>query len=321
MTNMLISEIITLAIFLFIIAAVYILEFCFFAAFAINKFRLKRRTNVLRTKFAVLVHILAIIGIICFMYGYFVEPYRIEVKIIPIRTEKLKHTSFRVVQISDLHCDKKARNEKAVVELVNELEPDIIVFTGDAVNTPAALPRFKETLNNLRARLGKFAVYGNWETRHWKGLDYYSGTGFELLDLETIELSKNGETLSISGLNCDHWVNTNIWLQGLPSERYNIFLYHHAALAKEVKSCNVDLYLCGHTHGGQVALPFYGALITLSETGKKYESGMYILEKMKLYVNRGIGMEPLPAPQVRFLARPEISVFDIGPENFSAGEE
>ena len=312
---MLISEIITLAIFLFVIAAVYILELFFLAVFAIYKFRMRRRTNILRTKFAVLVHILAIIGVICYLYGHFIEPYRIEVKIIPIRTEKLKQTSFRIVQISDLHCDKKARNEEAVVELVNKLEPDVIVFTGDAVNTPTALPRFKNTMNNLKASIGKFAVYGNWETRHWIGLDYYSGTGFEMLDLETIELTKNGEILSVSGLNCDRWKDVKRWLRGFSPERFNIFLYHHSALAEEIGDNNIDLYLSGHTHGGQVALPFYGALITLSKTGKKYESGMYIVEKMKLYVNRGIGMEPLPAPQVRFLARPEISVFDIGPEN------
>lgn len=318
---MLISEIITLAIFLFTIAAVYILELCFLAAFVIYKFRIRRKTNILRTKFAVFIHVLAIIGIICFSYGNFIEPYWIEVKIIPIGTEKLKQTSFRIVQISDLHCDKKARNEKAVVELVNKLEPDVIVFTGDAVNTPAALPRFKETLSNLRAPLGKFAVYGNWETRHWKGLDYFSGTGFEMLDLETIELVKNGETLNISGMKCDRWKDIKKWLKGFSSDHFHIFLYHHAALAEEVKDCNIDFYLCGHTHGGQVALPFYGALITLTKTGKKYESGMYIVGKMKLYVNRGIGMEPLPAPQVRFLARPEISVFDIGPKSNSVGEE
>jgi predicted MPP superfamily phosphohydrolase len=311
---MLTSEIIASVIFLSVVAAVYILELYFFAVFAVDRFRKRHGTNILRTKPAILVHVLAGIGIICFLYGHFIEPYRIEVNIIPIRTEKLKQTSFRIVQISDMHCDKKPRNEKTIVKLINNLEPDVIVFTGDAVNTPAALSRFKETMSKLKAPLGKFAVYGNWETRHWKDLDYYTGTGFNLLDLETIVLTKNGETLTVSGLNCDHWKDVKKWLKGLSAERFNIFLHHHSGLAEEIGHYNVNLYLCGHTHGGQVALPFYGALITLSKTGKKYESGMYIVGNMKLYVNRGIGMEAFPAPQVRFLARPEISVFDIGPE-------
>jgi len=318
---MLISEIITLVVFLLVVALVYILELWFIAAFAFNKLRKRRKTNILRTKPAILIHILAAIGIICILYGYFIEPYRVEVKIIPIQTDKLSQTSFRIVQISDLHCDKKTRNEQTIVKLINKLEPDVIVFTGDAVNTPSVLPRFKETMNNLNASIGKFAVYGNWETRHWGGLDYYSRTGFELLEADTIVLTKNGETLSVSGLSCDRPKALGRLLQELSADRFNIFLYHYPNLAEEMDDFNVDLYLCGHTHGGQVALPFYGALITLSEFGKKYESGMYIVGRTKLYVNRGIGMESLPAPQVRFLVRPEISVFDIGPENrFSGGQ-
>jgi predicted MPP superfamily phosphohydrolase len=82
---------------------------------------------------------------------------------------------------------------------------------------------------------------------------------------------------------------------------------------------NVDLYLCGHTHGGQVALPLYGALVTLSKFGKKYESGMYTVGDTILYVNRGIGMEGGLTPKVRFLARPEITVFDIVPKEETAG--
>ncbi|MHC4240332.1 MAG: hypothetical protein ACYSUC_11380 [Planctomycetota bacterium] len=82
-----------------------------------------------------------------------------------------------------------------------------------------------------------------------------------------------------------------------------------------MENLNVDLYLAGHTHGGQIALPFYGALITLSKFGKKYESGMHKVDDTVLYVNRGIGGH---AWSMRFFARPEITVFDIGPAEKSA---
>ncbi len=312
---MLISEIIALFVFLLIVAAVYILEFGFVVIFIFNKLRNRKKRNLLLTKPAILIHILAVIGVICFLYGYFIEPYWVEVKIVPIRTDKLKQTSFRIVHISDLHCDKKVRNERTMVELINDLEPDVIVFTGDAINTPSALPLFKETMKNLKASLAKFAVYGNFETWRWSEMYYYSDTGFKLLDAQTVVLSKNDETLSFSGLSCDNPQVVEGMLEELSADRFNVFLFHFPDLVEDIEGLNVDLYLCGHTHGGQISLPFYGALVTLSKFGKKYESGMYNVGKTILYVNRGMGLEARPAPQVRFLARPEITVFEIAPES------
>ena len=78
----------------------------------------------------------------------------------------------------------------------------------------------------------------------------------------------------------------------------------------------VDLMLAGHVHGGQVALPFYGALMTLSRHGKRFEQGLYELPGMNLYVNRGIGMEGGSAPRVRFASRPEITLFLVHPEGW-----
>ena len=103
-------------------------------------------------------------------------------------------------------------------------------------------------------------------------------------------------------------------LADIPADCFSIFLYHYPDLIEDLNNLNVDLYLCGHTHGGQVAIPFYGAIITFSKYGKKYESGMYKVGKTVLYVNRGIGLERSPAPQVRFFARPEITVIDIKPK-------
>lgn len=71
-----------------------------------------------------------------------------------------------------------------------------------------------------------------------------------------------------------------------------------------------DLYLAGHTHGGQVRVPGYGALVTFSRFDKKYEMGRYDVNGTALYVHRGVGFEP-GLPKVRFLCRPEIAVFDL----------
>jgi len=308
------SEKIALLIFLLVVAAIYLLEAAVLTFFAVARLKHKRRTRILLKKPVLVLHFLALLGIICFLYGYFVEPYRIQVTTIPVRTDKLRQTTFRIVHISDLHCDKKMRNEKRIVELINQLQPDVIVFTGDALNTAAALPLFKETFKNLNASLAKLAVRGKFETRSRNDLDLYSGTGFELLNAKTVPITKNGQTIYISGLSCDNPAGFRNLIAQVPKAGYSVFLYHFSDLIESVGDLNLDLYLCGHTHGGQVALPLYGAVVTLSKFGKKYEAGMYAVGGTILYVNRGIGIEPLPAPQVRFCARPEITVFDIMPE-------
>ena len=312
------SEKTSLLLFLLVVAAVYMLELLFILTFVITKLGHGQTTNILWCKPAIVVHLLAVAGVICFLYGYFIEPYWIEVKVVPIQTDKLKRTSFRLVQISDLHCDRKERNEKRTVKLINRMAPDIIVFTGDALNTASALPLFKDTMKDLKAGLAKLAVRGNFEVNYWKNLDIFADTGFELLNEETVVLRKDGETIYISGLTCENPSAFRDLLQSIPDGHYSVFLYHYPGLIEDLEGLNVDLYLCGHTHGGQVALPLYGALITLSRFGKKYESGMYTVGDTILYVNRGIGLEAGSAPKVRFLARPEITVFDIGPRKQSS---
>jgi predicted MPP superfamily phosphohydrolase len=259
-------------------------------------------------------HAAAAVGIGCWLYGHFIEPNWVDVHVTTIRTPKLKTTGFRLVQISDLHCDWRIRNEEKMVRIINDLKPDIVVATGDYCNHPLGLPHLRDALNRLEAPLGKFAVIGNQDVSWPRQFDLLDGTGFHRLDQETIAVAKGPDSLGISGIN---FVRSNVPIdpvKALPHDRFNVFLYHTPDLIEEVCGPGVDLYLCGHTHGGQVTLPWYGALITFSKFGKKYESGLYRVGQTTLYVNRGLGLEPRPGPQVRFLARPEIAVFDIVPE-------
>jgi predicted MPP superfamily phosphohydrolase len=102
-------------------------------------------------------------------------------------------------------------------------------------------------------------------------------------------------------------------MTGVTREDYVLLIYHNPDQAYVASDLGVDLYLTGHTHGGQVRLPLYGALLTSSQFGKTFEQGSYSLGKMALYVNRGVGMEGSFAPRVRFLAPPEIAVIDLIP--------
>lgn len=308
-----IRQFVSVAIFLTIIAAIYIREIFLLSTFVWGKLRRKECSFALRAKSAVINHFLAVIGIFCILYGYFVEPRWIEIKVIEIPTAKLLHTTLRIVQISDLHCETKTLNENKIVEIVNSLRPDLILFTGDGLNTSKALPVFRDTMRRLKATIGKYAVTGNDDLAIERVPDLFYDTGFHLLKEENIQLIKDGELFFISGLRYEY---SNQWRPALsqaPDGSYSIFLYHTPDLIEDFKGVNVDLYLAGHAHGGQVALPFYGALITLSRYGKKYESGEYSVNGVTLYVNRGIGTEGKVILTARFFARPEITVFEIKP--------
>jgi predicted MPP superfamily phosphohydrolase len=176
------------------------------------------------------------------------------------------------------------------------------------------LPHFRDALKRLEAPLGKFAVTGNQDVGWASQIDMLEGTGFRWLDRETVVVAKGADSIRFSGLNFVRANPATSFLKSLPGDRFNVFLYHTPDLIEDVSDPSVDLYLCGHTHGGQICLPWWGALMTFSKFGKKYESGLYRVGETTLYVNRGLGMEQRPAPQVRFWARPEIAVFDIVPE-------
>jgi predicted MPP superfamily phosphohydrolase len=261
-----------------------------------------------------ILHFVALVGIGCWLYGHFIEPNWIDVHVTTIHTPKLKTVGFRLVQITDLHCDAQVRNEERMVRIINALKPDLIVATGDYLNRTSGLAHLRDAFSRLEAPLGKFAVLGNQDGGWPRLLDLLDGTGFRWLNREAVIVAKGSDSVGILGIN---FVRSHVpidTVKALPTDRFNVFLYHTPDLIEDVSGPGVDLYLCGHTHGGQICLPWWGAMMTFSKFGKKYESGLYRVGETTLYVNRGLGLESRPAPQVRFLARPKIAVFDIVPE-------
>jgi hypothetical protein len=135
------------------------------------------------------------------------------------------------------------------------------------------------------------------------------------------ELDLNGHTLWLAGLRCTAERRRDApRLRRLLTDRptqagahtpFTLLLYHSPDLMPEAVESGVDLYLCGHTHGGQIRLPLLGALFTSSDFGKRYEMGRYEKDGTTLYVSRGMGMEGLGAPRARFLAPPEIILWTL----------
>ncbi|AQQ10066.1 phosphodiesterase YaeI [Sedimentisphaera cyanobacteriorum] len=260
----------------------------------------------------ILLHAAAAAIVITYVYACFIEPRWLEISRHRIETDKLENTSFRIVQITDTHCDKRAVLEQRLVREVRRLSPDAVVFTGDACNIGeyVAKQRFRELFSNIDPPLGIYGCEGNWSFDTRK---LFEQAGIDPLFNESRTIEKNGETLQIYGAD---FQNPNIeGLTKLDEESFRLFLYHSPDLFEAVPQGSAELYLAGHTHGGQIALPFYGAIITFSRYGKKYEEGMFEKPGMQMYVSRGVGLDGGGVIKARFLARPELAVFDIVPKD------
>ena len=300
-------------VFALIVGLIYYIEARHIIRYVYRRWTNKPAAGLLGSPGMIINHGLALIGIACMLYGFFIEPYCLEMTTVRIETDKLS-VPLRIIQISDMHCDRTERLESRLVESINPLNPDIIVFTGDAVNEPQGLELFRKTLAHLNASIGKFAVTGNWDDMRMTHLDRFEGTGFDVLDQGVQFLEKKGQTFCVAGLGYlkgpDSWPVTG----KLKPDVFTVFLFHTPDFVVWLKDLPVDLYLCGHTHGGQVALPWLGPVITLSSMGRSYGRGLNHYDNITTYTNRGIGMDGGIAPRVRFLARPEITVFEIVPK-------
>lgn len=261
----------------------------------------------------VLLNAVAVAGGLCLAWGRLIEPTRLEVTSVVLESPKILPETgrVRIVHLSDLHSEARPLNEPAAVEVVNGLRPDLVLVTGDYINTLAGLKTARAALDALKPAFGTFLVSGNYDI----GLlpeDAFRDSPAVMLESGARDIDIRGTKVRVSGLALGNMPDFRLVMKLLLDKpAYDVFLFHNTDLIKEAAALGIDLYLAGHTHGGQVRLPFYGALVTLSSTGKTYEAGRYRVGPTELYVNRGLGLEGGLAPRVRFLCRPEITVIDV----------
>jgi predicted MPP superfamily phosphohydrolase len=265
------------------------------------------RTNLNLADRAIL--LLSLLGVVCVCYG-FVEPLQLGTTHISIPSKKLlPDTRFRLALISDLHCDGIPRVEKRLVSNIRDEKPDLILFAGDAANNINGLQYFKATLTALSKIAPLYAVDGNHDSRsNVTPAVRYGGTGAHVLNCSSSDLEIRGNHIWLGGVAIDHEVGMLQTLKSAPPDEFSIFLYHFPDGINAAASNKIDLFCAGHTHGGQVCLPWYGAIMTMSSLGKQFEWGYYKVRETSMYVSRGIGMTALP---VRFFAPPELTIIDV----------
>ena len=224
----------------------------------------------------------------------------------------------RIVQFNDTHIGFQydLDNLKKTVKIINAYKPDLICFTGDLLDNPVdykVTPELYEILNSLSAPIGKYAVYGNHDHGGY-GTELYelimNKSGFKVLKNSADILYKGSEKILIAGVDDASLGVPDITqaLRGKPDNLFTLLLSHAPDYAETASSYPVNLQLSGHSHGGQIQIPFIGPLITPPHA-KEYYEGLYELNShFSLYVNRGLGTTRVP---YRLLCRPEITIFDL----------
>jgi predicted MPP superfamily phosphohydrolase len=265
----------------------------------------------------------AIGGLVLYATG--VEPFRLGVTFVEVVSGKLPPGArLRLVQISDLHVERLTRRERELVERVRELDAEYVLLTGDYLNfsyigEPRAIEDARWVLSRLHARKGVYAIRGTHQVDPNSLLPLlFEGLPIRWLRGESVLLQEDRFELVVAGASSTRRTEidgpaVDRALEGVLAQpdAFSVLLFHIPDAADQARAAGVDLYLSGHTHGGQLRLPVYGALVTGTASGKRYEMGRYDLGGTTLYVSRGIGMEGMAAPRARFLSPPEIVCVDI----------
>jgi predicted MPP superfamily phosphohydrolase len=251
-------------------------------------------------------------------YSFEVEPHHIQVERVRMMLPRLPGAfdGMTLAHLSDLHLGPYVTEEHLAkaVEMTNAVRPDAIVLTGDLVNSSwRYIQPCTEILAKLDAPLGVYAVLGNHD--YWVGflnlmIDSVRKAGITLLRNQAVPITRGRSTLYFVGID-DLWLrlaNVQRALLDVPNNACKIALMHEPDFADISAQAEIDLQLSGHSHGGQVRVPFVGPLI-LPKYGEKYPMGFYRVGNFtRLYTTRGIGVLP---PGVRLNCPPEITLITL----------
>ncbi len=249
-------------------------------------------------------------------YVHDLEPSWIEVRTVSLSLPHLapEFSGYRIVQLSDIHADRWMTSQRIqkVVGRVNEMHPDLVVLTGDFVtrNAEQFAPSLA-VLNELHPVDKTLAVLGNHDA--WTNPDLIQQTletaGVQVLNNRSVTLERPSAQLHIAGVD-DIWAERdrlNEVLAAIPTTGAAILLAHEPDFADtSAATGRFDLQLSGHSHGGQIHLPFMKRV--LPPLAYKYPLGQYQVGSMIQYTNRGLGSSGIP---IRFNCRPEITIFTL----------
>jgi predicted MPP superfamily phosphohydrolase len=250
-------------------------------------------------------------------YARLVEPYHylisetdVFIKDLPGRFE-----NFRITQLTDIHHSKILGIDEVrrVVNLAQQTKPDMFVLTGDYSTTYRRfIEPCAEALSSLNAPEGVWAVLGNHD--HYTDPELTTRAlehrHIAVLNNRNTTLLRGPDAFQLSGIDDWTW-NGADWIKafsGLKDDKPTLLLSHQPSVLEFAEVKNVSLILSGHTHGGQITLPWLGAPARFATKDLRYAQGLFKYGEVQLYVSSGTGVIGLP---VRFGVRPEIAVLRL----------
>lgn len=255
----------------------------------------------------------------------FIEPYRLQIETTTHHLPKARQGSerVRIVLLADIQTTKISDWERRISAEVAKQEPDLIILPGDVLQSLthedfiAQLPQMRAFLTTLKAPFGVYLVSGDAD-RDAQAL--IQGTHLELLDNTTKTLKVKDRLITLSGVPLQYWEPKNKayieQVERMPDQGDIRLMVAHrpgaTMTSMPTQDSRIDLFLTGHTHGGQIVLPFFGPPVTFSIVPREVAAGgLHKLGSRWLYVSRGLGAERAEAPLLRFNCPPEISVIEL----------
>lgn len=221
---------------------------------------------------------------------------------------------FQILHLSDFHIDGVDGLSERVAAILSGLRPDVCLMTGDyryedEGPCERVYPRMLRVVESISAKHGVFATLGNHDASE---IAYaLAGMDVRMLVNDAVEIIQGRDSLWLAGLDDDFGYQTDDLpgaLSPIPANAFKILLAHSPELYNEAAAHGVDLYLCGHTHAGQIRFPKIGALRNNANCPPEYTYGHWTHAGMQGYTTSGVGCSSLP---VRYNCAPEIVLIEL----------
>ncbi|MCX8053536.1 MAG: metallophosphoesterase [Armatimonadetes bacterium] len=290
-------------------------------------------------------------AVAAFAYAILIEQFSIRIRYIELAFPNLPHAfdGITILHLSDLHLTKLGTLERRLMDLISRREVDMCFITGDITQKPRASDIFRRICSVIKGPKTIYAVLGNSEHKPWLTtkvlVEALSHEGMRLLVNSSDLVCLGCESIRVVGVDdaFSRYADVDAAFEGVNPEEFIIFLTHCPSMAPLGVERGADLILAGHTHGGQVRLPFIGPIWSHMRSNKHLNDGLYVyqtsgfsrvsrlgyansealsshsfdqrkelefsdIQSPVLFVNRGVGTSKL---HVRFLCSPEIAYITL----------